>query len=99
MPEFAKWVNGHLYDGGGLNQSQKELRAFYAALCKLCQDPTISGDGFWGLRYFNNDVRFAELPGDVPNCPSATIPFCSHGCSMIGRIQVVRRSCRFVIVR
>jgi glycosidase len=63
MAEFAKWVNGHLYDGGGLDPSQKALRSFYAALCRLCQDPAISGDGFWGLRYFNNDGRFADCPG------------------------------------
>jgi glycosidase len=62
MPEFAKWVNGHLYDGAKLDTTQKALRAFYAALCKLCQEPSISGDGFWGLRYFNNGQRFPDCP-------------------------------------
>lgn len=62
MPEFAKWVNGHLYDGGGLDAGQRALWTFYAALCNLCQDSSISGDGFWGLRYFNNDQGFADCP-------------------------------------
>jgi glycosidase len=42
MPEFAKWVNGHAYDGGGLAAAQKDLRTFYANLLKLCQDPAIT---------------------------------------------------------
>lgn len=36
MPEFAKWVNGHAYDGGGVAPSQKDLRRYYATLHALC---------------------------------------------------------------
>jgi len=62
MPKFAGWVNGHRYDGAGLQPSQIALRNFYGALCKLCQDPAVTGDGFWGLRYFNNELRFPDCP-------------------------------------
>lgn len=65
MPEFAKWVNEHRYDGAGLAESQKALRNFYSALCRLCQHPAVSGDGFWGLRYFNNPDQFADCPPDL----------------------------------
>ena len=62
MPEFAKWVSGHRYDGAGLDPGQIALRNFYGALCTLCQDPAVTGDGFWGLRYFNDQVRFSDCP-------------------------------------
>lgn len=62
MPRFAGWVNGHRYDGAGLQPDQIALRNFYGALCKLCQDPAVTGDGFWGLRYFNNVLRFPDCP-------------------------------------
>jgi glycosidase len=65
MPEFVRWVNGHRYDGAGLSASQQALRHFYAALCRLCRHPAVSGDGFWGLRYFNNPERFGDCPGDL----------------------------------
>jgi glycosidase len=62
MSTFAEWVNGHRYDGAGLHPSQLALRNFYSALGKLCQDPAVTGDGFWGLRYFNNELRFPDCP-------------------------------------
>jgi hypothetical protein len=65
MPEFAKWVNGGRYDGGGLSKAQLALRQFYAALLGLCQDPSVLGDGYWGLKYFNRPERFADCPADL----------------------------------
>jgi glycosidase len=65
MPEFVKWVNGHLYDGGGLSDSQCRLRDFYAAVFRLCQDPLVRGDGYWGLKYYNRSTRFADCPDDL----------------------------------
>ena len=65
MPEFAKWVNGHLYDGGGLSTHQKALRHFYSDLLGLCQDPSVRADGYWGLKYFNRPERFADCPNDL----------------------------------
>jgi glycosidase len=65
MPEFAKWVNGLKYDGADLAASQKALRNFYSALLRLCQHPSVSGDSFWGLRYFNTPSRFSDCPADL----------------------------------
>jgi glycosidase len=65
MPEFAKWVNGLRYDGAGLNSWQVALRTFYSGLNQVCQNPAVAGDGFWGLRYFNNPERFGDCPGSL----------------------------------
>lgn len=65
MPEHAKWVNGHAYDGGGLSASQQALRRFYAHLLALCQDSAVRGGGYWGLRYFNRSDRFPDCPDDL----------------------------------
>jgi hypothetical protein len=65
MPEFVKWVNGGRYDGGGLSKAQLALRQFYAALLGLCQDSSVMGDGYWGLKYFNRPERFADCPADL----------------------------------
>jgi glycosidase len=65
MPELAKWVNQHAYDGGGLSASQSDLRRFYAALLAVCQDSAIRGDGYWGLKYFNRSSRFSDCPDDL----------------------------------
>ena len=65
MPEFSKWINGGRYDGGGLLKAQLALRQFYAALLGLCQDPSVLGDGYWGLKYFNRPERFADCPADL----------------------------------
>jgi hypothetical protein len=65
MPEFAKWVNGHHYDGGRLSQEQQALRHFYAALLALCQDPSVRGDGYWGLKYFNRGSAFPDCADDL----------------------------------
>jgi glycosidase len=62
MPEFVKWVNGGRYDGGGLSETQLAIRRFYAALLGLCQDPSVLGDGYWGLKYFNRPERFPDCP-------------------------------------
>jgi glycosidase len=65
MPEFARWVNGHAYDGGGLSPAQQDLRRYYAALLALCQDPSVRGDGYWGLKYFNRGSQFSACPDDL----------------------------------
>jgi len=54
MPAMTGWVNGHAYDGGGLGDAQKSLRAYYGDLLRFSQDPAVRGAGFWGLRYINN---------------------------------------------
>ncbi|HJT77109.1 MAG TPA: hypothetical protein VJ739_07905, partial [Gemmataceae bacterium] len=65
MPEFVKWVNGHAYDGGGLSVAQTALRRFYAGLLALCQDASVRGDGYWGLKYWNRGGRFPDCPDDL----------------------------------
>jgi glycosidase len=65
MPEFAKWVKGHAYDGGGLSESARALRRFYADLLALCQDPSVRGGGYWGLKYYNRAARFADCLDDL----------------------------------
>ncbi|MDB5294774.1 MAG: alpha-amylase [Phycisphaerales bacterium] len=62
MPEHAKWVTGHRYDGGQLSADVLALRRFYAALLELCQDPAVRADGYWGLKYWNRPDRFADCP-------------------------------------
>jgi glycosidase len=39
MPELAKWVNDHKYDGGRLTPEQKDVRAFYARIVSLLDQP------------------------------------------------------------
>lgn len=53
MPQFSLWVNGHRYDGGGLDDRAAGLRRFYADLLALCADPAVLGEGHWSLRYAN----------------------------------------------
>lgn len=65
MPTFAKWVNGHRYDGAKLSDDQKRLRSFYGALLHLCQDRSIRGIGYWGLKYHNRPENFRDCPGDL----------------------------------
>ena len=65
MPEFAKWVNGHAYDGAGLSPSQKALRRFYGDLLRLCQHASVRGDGYWSLLYFNHPERFSDCPSGL----------------------------------
>jgi glycosidase len=51
MPAFARWVNGHRYDGGRSTPDELALRAWYADLLALCQAPEVRGTRYWGLRY------------------------------------------------
>lgn len=53
MPELAKWVNGHRYDGARLSDEQRELRDYYADLLAISQLEEARSDGYWGLRYLN----------------------------------------------
>lgn len=55
MPELAKWVNGHRYDGGRLSPQQKELRAFYGRLLKACGEPAFCDGEFFPLNGANKD--------------------------------------------
>lgn len=65
MPEFAKWVNDHRYDGGRLSPAQKELRERYGKLLKLYGEPAFRDGGFFALNGANiGNERFGWLPGE-----------------------------------
>jgi glycosidase len=65
MPEMVKWVNGHRYDGGRLSPEQKELRAFYGRLLKLCGEPAFRDGEFFPLNTANLGFQnFGRLPGE-----------------------------------
>lgn len=61
MPEFSKWVDQHLYDGGKLAPVQHALRQFYARVGGLCQDPSVVGSGYWNLRDVNPEAFRQQL--------------------------------------
>ena len=65
MPELAKWVNGHRYDGGRLSPEQKALRAFYGRLINLIGEPAFRDGEFFPLNPANHDnPKFGRLPGE-----------------------------------
>ncbi|MCB9610473.1 MAG: alpha-amylase [Polyangiaceae bacterium] len=55
MPELAKWVNDHAYDGGQLSASQKELRNFYQKLLEISTLPSFATGSFHDLQTANRD--------------------------------------------
>jgi glycosidase len=55
MPQMAKWVNDGKYDGGGLDQKHKDLRAWYAEILKLAQKPGLGTGSTYSLQTFNKD--------------------------------------------
>jgi glycosidase len=65
MPEFAKWVNGGKYDGGGLTAEQKELRGWYAALLRVTRERAFTRGGFYGLNHANKEnPDFGRVDGE-----------------------------------
>jgi len=76
VPELQKWVNDKKYDGGKLDESQKNLRSFYAWLLNFAKSrdaiaqgifiPVEEAEGIYGfLRVAGNDrilvlVNFSE---------------------------------------
>jgi hypothetical protein len=65
MPEFAKWVHGHAYDGACLSSRQVSLRNFFIELLRLAQDVSVRSSSYWGLRYFNRSACFPDCPDDL----------------------------------
>ena len=53
MPEFAKWVNGHRYDGARLSPQQRDLREFYGRLLATCDAPAFRDGEFFPLNGTN----------------------------------------------
>lgn len=66
MPELVKWVNGQRYDGGRLSPEQKELRAWYARLIKLTNEPAFRRGDFIPLNRANGrNPQFGRLTGET----------------------------------
>jgi hypothetical protein len=66
MPELAKWVNGHRYDGARLSEEQRELRAFYARLVALVGGPAFAAGRAFSLNWANvGNPHFGRLPGET----------------------------------
>lgn len=66
MPELAKWVNGHRFDGARLSTEQRELRAFYARLLALVGEPAFRDGDFFPLNPANIwNEHFGRLPGET----------------------------------
>ncbi len=66
MPELAKWVNGHRYDGARLSTAQCELRAFYARLVHLVGEPAFRDGAFTALNHANiPNENYGRLAGET----------------------------------
>lgn len=55
MPEFAKWVNGGRFDGGGLSDEQRSLQDFYRRLLGAADHPAFRSGDFHALNPDNPD--------------------------------------------
>jgi glycosidase len=65
MPEFAKWVNAHNYDGARLSPEQKALREFYGRVINLVGEPAFRDGKFFPLNPANRDnAAFGRFPGE-----------------------------------
>jgi glycosidase len=65
MPELVKWVNDHKYDGARLSDSQKNLRAYYARLFDLSNEPAFRFGAFHPLNPANNNnPHFGRVGAD-----------------------------------
>ena len=83
MPEFAKWVNGHRYDGGRLLPQQRSLREFYGRLLATCAAPAFCEGGFFPLNGANiSNPEFGRIAGETASghwlCAYLRIPNPEH---------------------
>jgi glycosidase len=68
MPELAKWVNGHKYEGGRLSAEQRELRAFYGRLLNVLGEPAFRDGICIPLNATNRDnPNYGRLPNEQPS--------------------------------
>ncbi len=68
MPEFTKWVNGGLFDGGQLSEDQQALRAWYAMLIKTTQARAFIDGEFYGLNHANlHNPAFGRVGDESPS--------------------------------
>ena len=55
VPALADWNNDGRFDGGGLDEWQRELHEYYRRLVHLTQHPLATATGYWGVDYYNRD--------------------------------------------
>ncbi len=55
VPALAKWNNDGRFDGGGLEDWQRELHEYYRRILHLSKHPLATAPGYYGLDYFNRD--------------------------------------------
>jgi glycosidase len=66
MPEMAKWVNQHRFDGAQLSPAQRDLRAYYGRLLGLLGEPAFRDGEFIPLNPHNvHNPAFGRLPGEA----------------------------------
>jgi glycosidase len=53
MPAFARWVNGHAYDGANLTGDQQSLRSSYLVLWKLLSQPAFAEGKVYSIQSAN----------------------------------------------
>ncbi len=53
MPDFAKWVSDHKYDGSQLSSSQLDLHTTYRRLLAIATQPAIASGDFISLQEYN----------------------------------------------
>jgi glycosidase len=56
MPAMVRWWNGTL------SPAETALRAWYADLLALAQDPAVQSNRYWGLEYFDRTSMFGDCP-------------------------------------
>ena len=65
MPEFAKWVNNHRYDGARLSPQQRRLREFYGRLLATCGAPAFRDGAFFPLNGANiSNAEFGRIESE-----------------------------------
>ncbi|HFE45662.1 MAG TPA: hypothetical protein ENJ18_09240, partial [Nannocystis exedens] len=53
MPDFARWVSDHKYDGSQLSDEQSDLRLAYRRLLAIATQPAIASGEFISLQEYN----------------------------------------------
>ena len=66
LPTLVSWVNDHQYDGAGLTGAQRDLRAYYAQLLKVCAEPAFARGDFYGLNHANKEnEQYGRIDGET----------------------------------
>ena len=68
LPELAKWVNGHKFDGGNLSPEQKELRAAYGRLTRALTEPAFRDGECLPLNAANRtNAKYGRINNEQPS--------------------------------